>query len=242
MNSFLPDPPAAEPKAESAAEPAAEAPKCQPRVWFEILAVVGLTLIPSIWFSFEAMLKPRTLETNLSSQIRWVCTCALETYAILYFVRIAGIPFVRIGIVRLKWNDLAIALAVLILDFGVNGILHRVIPHIDGIEVRPPIPDPFASANFALYFAWRITASFSEEVVARGYLITRIWDATGSPLAAVFLSAAAFGAAHAYQGTHAIVYTTVTGLIYGFGFAFCRRLWPFALVHAFWNLVVVGRQ
>jgi membrane protease YdiL (CAAX protease family) len=218
-----------------------EAAKPQPRVWFEILAVLCFTLIPAAWSSIEEFLVLGPNKAPEYSDLRVSIVTVLVTYPLLYFIWIARIPFSRIGIVRPRWSDLAVALALLVFQFGIEGVLHRVLARVGVSSAASTSEGSVVLGRYALHVARRVLGAFYEELATRGYLLTRVWDATGSPLFAVLFSAALFGASHLYQGVQSMILASVMGLIYGLGFVFCRRLAPLVLVHAFWNLVIAGR-
>ena len=81
-------------------------------------------------------------------------------------------------------------------------------------------------------------SSFGEEVVYRGFLMTRIQDLLGGQtklalMGALILSSIIFGFAHFEWGPTGIVQTTCMGLALGTSFLWTkRRLWPLIVAHA----------
>jgi membrane protease YdiL (CAAX protease family) len=90
--------------------------------------------------------------------------------------------------------------------------------------------------------AW-ITASFSEEVLYRGFLLSRIEDlfsgARAATWAAALGSSALFGLAHFTWGPVGMVQTFAMGLVLALGFLkFGRNLWVTILAHAYMDTLL----
>ncbi len=86
-----------------------------------------------------------------------------------------------------------------------------------------------------LLLSWTI-AAFGEELLFRGYLLGRIAGLLGGGRAAqgaaLVLQAAAFGAAHLYQGLSGVLVTGSVGLVLGLLFLRARRnLWVVIIAH-----------
>ena len=86
-----------------------------------------------------------------------------------------------------------------------------------------------------VFIAWG-TAAFGEEMLARGFLITRIETLFGGGRtalwSAVVLQAVIFGLAHSYQGLYGIVLTGLVGLVMGVVYVLGKRwLLPVILAH-----------
>jgi membrane protease YdiL (CAAX protease family) len=65
---------------------------------------------------------------------------------------------------------------------------------------------------------WYVLVVLAEELMARCYLITRIRDLTGSPVAAVALSSAAYALWHLFWGWAGALHVFMAGLIFGASF------------------------
>ncbi|MCZ6696681.1 MAG: CPBP family glutamic-type intramembrane protease [Acidobacteria bacterium] len=86
-----------------------------------------------------------------------------------------------------------------------------------------------------LLLSWTI-AAFGEELLFRGYLLGRLAGLLGGGRvahgAALLLQAAAFGAAHVYQGWAGVLVTGLVGLLLGAIFLRARRnLWVIIIAH-----------
>jgi len=89
-----------------------------------------------------------------------------------------------------------------------------------------------------------IVSSMGEEVVYRGFLITRLQALFGGEgklpvLTALILSSIIFGLAHFEWGLTGIVQTTFMGAAFGTAFLLIkRRLWPLILAHAYMDTLL----
>ena len=90
------------------------------------------------------------------------------------------------------------------------------------------------------YFA----SSFGEEVVYRGFLITRLQnifggDGRGAVVMAIILSSVIFGFAHFEWGAMGIGQTTFMGAAFGISYLLTKRiLWPLVLAHAYMDTIL----
>lgn len=125
-----------------------------------------------------------------------------------------------------------------------------VIPALHRFGVPMPNYSAFATleGNFAMFAVLLIvswtTAGFGEEVIWRGFLMTRILSIFGDgPLgrvAALVVSSVGFGLMHFYQGITGVFLTGFTGLVFGLVFLFSgRRLWGVVFLHAWTDTVAM---
>jgi membrane protease YdiL (CAAX protease family) len=86
-----------------------------------------------------------------------------------------------------------------------------------------------------LIIAWT-SAGFGEEMLFRGFVLTRLETALGQTkvalILAVILQAILFGIAHYKQGPSGIILTGVIGLIMGTFYARFRNLWQLIIAHS----------
>jgi membrane protease YdiL (CAAX protease family) len=147
----------------------------------------------------------------------------------------------RFGFVRPRFfKDIAIAfalaLAILVVDeclFSLRGA--RYGRSFDWSRLGPwPVPVDMELVLLARCFA----IGFSEELVARSYLIPRLEGVTESSAWAVIISSVLFGLLHSYLSTLSVVLTGFSGILWGITFCKTRRIWPLALSHAIVDYVV----
>jgi membrane protease YdiL (CAAX protease family) len=76
----------------------------------------------------------------------------------------------------------------------------------------------------------------AEEFVLRGYLLTRIREATGSAIPAVAAVSALAAAYHLYQGSHSAAIVLAGQVVISAAYLRCPRLLPFAAAHGLYDL------
>jgi len=78
------------------------------------------------------------------------------------------------------------------------------------------------------------TAGFCEEVMFRGYLMTRLrlLFKTKSWIPSLLLSSAAFGLCHTYQGPSGFIVITIYGAMFGLLYIRTGSIWPGIIAHA----------
>ena len=97
---------------------------------------------------------------------------------------------------------------------------------------------PVTSREKKFFVGLALCAGFGEEVAYRGYAVSALVMATGSPFFALLSTSAAFGILHSYQGKLGVVRTSLVGLLMGVAFIHIGSLWPPMIAHALIDLVV----
>ena len=91
---------------------------------------------------------------------------------------------------------------------------------------------PRGGIEITLWLALSISAGICEETIFRGYLQRQFMALTKSAPAGILLSAAAFGAAHAYQGFRMVVLIALYGAMFGILAYWRGSVRPGMIVHA----------
>jgi hypothetical protein len=106
--------------------------------------------------------------------------------------------------------------------------------------------EPGDTRAYAAWFAqaWTL-AAFGEEMVFRGYLITRVSELTGNTgmgrVVAVAASSALFGLAHRYQGWAGVIATGIIGAALGTLYLCGRKnLWTVIICHGIVDGVILS--
>jgi membrane protease YdiL (CAAX protease family) len=100
-------------------------------------------------------------------------------------------------------------------------------------SLKPLLPQtPRQLAHFS---GVAVTAGICEELLFRGFLIWYLDQLVPTPVA-LFLAAALFGMAHAYQGTRGVLQTGLVGVGLVILYVLSGSLWIPMLVHAFIDL------
>ena len=132
------------------------------------------------------------------------------------------------------WTVTLVAAGILIL-LGFSLIRKRT-GSIENRIVRDLMPVTSREKKFFVGLA--LCAGFGEEVAYRGYAVSALMMATGSPFFALLSTSAAFGVLHSYQGKLGVVRTSLVGLLMGVAFIHIGSLWPPMIAHALIDLVV----
>jgi len=93
----------------------------------------------------------------------------------------------------------------------------------------------FGKPSLAEILAVALTAAVAEEIVFRGFLLTRLRIVFGNWPTAIIISAAVFAVPHIWQGWWAVVQIFPIGLILGVAFVLRRSLVPVMLAHFSFN-------
>ncbi len=91
---------------------------------------------------------------------------------------------------------------------------------------------PHGPAELALWIALSVTAGICEETIFRGYLQRQFMALTKNAPAGIVISAAGFGAAHAYQGFRMAVLISLFGAMFGILAYWRGTVRPGMIVHA----------
>ena len=122
-----------------------------------------------------------------------------------------------------------------------NAIAMTVLPPLLGSAAEREFMDVSTFPKYLVMMAivWT-TASFCEEMVFRGFLMSRTVEMLGARrfawLFAALFQAVLFGLVHAYQGIGGIVTTGMVGLTFGLMYLIAKRnLWPTIIGHGLVN-------
>lgn len=194
-----------------------------------------LTLVTA--FLVLCVLALAALQTPLSGSIALLSTLAFASWRLhragerwrsLGFVRPASLP--RCAAAIIGWivaASLAAGAATLIARHGFG----FAAPDLRRLgELHGNLPRLF----MVLTVAWT-SAAFGEELLFRGFFLTRLERALGgtqrATVIAVIGQALAFGLAHAYQGPTGMLTSGSIGLVFGIAYARGRNFWPVIVAH-----------
>jgi uncharacterized protein len=138
---------------------------------------------------------------------------------VLMGVRLNGTSvFVVIGdrwqSARQVLRDIGIAAAFWVVATGLLWVFGRLL-RVDQQGHNVQFMLPHGVAEMTLWIALSITAGICEETIFRGYLQRQFTALTTNAPAGILLSAAAFGAAHAYQGFRMVILIALFGAMFG---------------------------
>ena len=133
--------------------------------------------------------------------------------------------------VRQVQRDIAIALGFWMVAAGLLwlfGLLLRI--HQDGAAIAAMLPH--GGVELACWIALSVTAGICEETIFRGYLQPQFMALTKSAPAGILLSAAIFGAVHAYQGFRMTILIALYGAMFGILAYWRGSVRPAMIAHA----------
>lgn len=147
-----------------------------------------------------------------------------------------------VGLGRLKGLDVAqgfaAALVFILTMAGVSWLMAQAGYPMPG-EVANLVPREWYGK--ILWVVVSLTAGFCEEVMFRGYVLTRLRLVfkTKSWVLPVVFSCLSFGLCHAYQGVAGMVGVTIYGLLFALLYVWKKNLWPCVIAH-FLNNAIMG--
>jgi membrane protease YdiL (CAAX protease family) len=128
-------------------------------------------------------------------------------------------------------RDIGVAAGFWVVAVGILWMLGRLL-RIDAQGRNMQFIFPHGGAEIAAWIALSVTAGICEETIFRGYLQRQFMAMTKSAPAGILLSAAAFGAAHAYQGFRLVILISLFGAMFGILAYWRRSVRPGMIVHA----------
>jgi membrane protease YdiL (CAAX protease family) len=241
--SYVPDPiagpaPAEQPAARESAPAEPEIPTPMPppgppntATWGELIAVLCVGVVPHCLAVVPA--PPRELAPYWADSVYLTVSSISIAFVTLYLIHRGGEPWARFGLGPVTPADLFIGFA-LFLAAEVLWLTEQALG-VD-VPIRKFFPLPAVPADYVMMGVKHAANGFTEELVTRAYLITRLEVLLGSRVWAVFWAAVAFTSYHAYQGPSALFGIFILGVVYGVAYLAVRRVWPLALGHALTNI------
>lgn len=231
------------------------------RLRVEIWIVLGLSLGRSAVYSVYSIIKSyqsakpvsqqtTTLHPSLSSvpvwdliyQVTGIVFSVVPVLLAFYLLSAHGAGARRrLGLVWARARDGALDLgrgAALAAAIGIPGlglyVFGRAIGHTVRVDTSG-LPAQWWAALVLILSALAI--AFLEEVIAVGFLVTRLRDLAWHPATAIVASALLRGSYHLYQGWPMALGNFVMGLVFAAYFARKGRLGPLLLAHVLLDLV-----
>jgi membrane protease YdiL (CAAX protease family) len=209
-------------------------------LWAEIVAVVAVGVVPHL---SNALFSAPT-QSNQSDSAFWYDCLALTahglciSYVVLYLIYRSGEGWARFGLQRPRLLDLPLGVALCYVGLRLGGVY----PELRGLDTGPQrnhVPIAKDQLDILLGVIAYLISAFSEELVTRAYLITRLEELLQSKWQAVILAAVAFASYHIYQDISGFIFSWLFGLVFGTAYLLVRRIWPLALGHALVNLFIL---
>lgn len=226
------------------------------RLTAEIWIVLGLSLGQAAVFSairLVAALDAGTLRDYIAalnmnrSDVEWldltlqltsIVFALVPVALVIYLLSAEGRAFERLGLGRGRpWRDL-ITGAGLALVIGIPGLGLYAAGRALGVTAEVvPAPEHVYWWTIPVLLLSAVENAVVEEVIAVGYLTTRLRDLRWGPWAVIAASAALRGTYHLYQGFGQAVGNAVMGVVFAWLYQRTGRLAPLIVAHALLDVV-----
>lgn len=213
------------------------------RLWIETIAVTACVLVPWLAAAITRVLSERKLDVNDYRPFT-----ALD---LIGNIGTAAIPLCFIKLSQESWKGFGITRFHLGSDFGAGLALFLVAEVADyTMAILMGHPTAYRSEatltqGTALSFGLGVLTitinSFTQELVFRAWLLTRLRTLAKSLPLAVFVSSLLFASYHIHQGSSAIPRLTIIGVLFCLAFAVTRCIWPCVIAHSLHNLLIAWR-
>ena len=164
-------------------------------------------------------------EARLGQYVVGTVSLCIVTALVLLQSRREPLPGVRAWFGRLKWADVAIAAGLLALATAVLWGFGRAAAGPRAWHI------PRTAPEIVGWVVLCIAVGVCEEIIYRGYCLSRLTLAFGNAWVAWLVQAALYGLLHFGFGPVWIGFTTVAGLFFGFIALWRKSLWPVVIVH-----------
>jgi membrane protease YdiL (CAAX protease family) len=213
-------------------------------LWFELVAVLCLAVIPPLVIGLLPVAGGERHEHSfLRSRAMGMLFDLQVILPMLLILAMSREPWARFGIVRFSWFwDPAAGGLVWTCNIWARRAAESLLPRslwLAAPAVHYARWDRGSAVGLLLLAAACLSTGFVEELVIRGYLLTRLERLFRSTGLAILSTTVLFAGCHAYQGARGLVGAAAAGLVYAIAFRLLRRLWPVCIAHALWNFVAM---
>ena len=170
-------------------------------------------------------------ELVAATVLNWLALWSAALLTLLILVMGERQPLSAIGFRRLSWQSLGFGIALAIVVIMTFPLASMILKALD-------IPNPqTALAQVATWPVWLrvgtlLTAGVTEEILFRGYPISRLKAATGSTAIAALIPFAVFVALHLPSwGVAHLLFVSLAGALFTVAFLWRRDLWGNIVAH-----------
>lgn len=234
-----------------ALESSAEPVRRRRYLWIELSVVTAFAYVMSVFPEF----RPNLIQSQKAALAGYTPGVFLSidlalpylrtAIPILFIVWLADHSLSGIGFVKPRWKPDLVVGGALVLFVILDAASFRLIPR--DVLREMDAQRAMSSVELLLYRGgsfWMIVPAvfcgvFLEEVLFRGYLLSRLQELFGNWWAPSFVSSLLFGIWHWYQGPLGMIYAFGFGLAAATCFAITKRIWPALLVHLAYDSVLL---
>lgn len=213
------------------------------RLWFEVIAVLALAVVPDLYWAVCTVIIPTEPRRVLAFEELWFVIRALQvSLPLLVILNLSREPWAKFGMVRFSWlvdmpAGLLIWMCAVVGYIAIISVVPDSLFHTASNHDAVNWAKPAGVLGVLMLLAFSVANGFAEELVMRGYLLTRFERLLHSTPLAVLVTTALFASYHVYQGPTGLIHAATVGLIYGTVYSFQRRLWPVCIAHAIADIV-----
>ena len=199
------------------------------------LHTAGVLLVLAAWTVWNAFHADRLRAAVNPPRLPLYATTALFEWLLFAFVAWGASARLVLGprwqSVRHVLRDIGVAAVFWVISAILLAVLSNVL-RVTELGRNTQFMLPRNALEIVPWIALSITAGICEEAIFRGYLQPQLGALTRSAPAGILLSAAAFGAGHAYQGFRAAVLIALYGAMFGLLAHWRRSVRPGMIAHA----------
>src|SRR5262249_39264391 len=154
-------------------------------LWWEVGAVLAVCVVPQIAWSIEYLLEPSLPRSYWLDSLMYYVGSACLIYMVLYLIYRSGEGWAKFGLGRPRRSDMFLGLLMLLATIALYALVARRIGYGNHAGSERPPPEPWENLLLALSY---MATGFSEELVCRSYLVTRLEQLRRSSVQAVLFS------------------------------------------------------
>jgi len=197
----------------------------------QVLTIIGLILtLGSVFAPLGKWGKAYTgLGHLFGGEVLW---WALVVIVLLYVALIERRPFSSIGFRRPKWSDILAGVGAAVVALGGILVIYTVLFPALHLQMNKGAMNGLLQTPLWFRILLVTRAAVGEELLFRGYAISRLEELSGSRMFAALLSWAIFTYAHlSYWGAAQLIIAGWGGLVLTILFLWRRNLWANMLAH-----------
>ncbi len=202
-------------------------------VWLEVAAVLAVGVVPHLASAVVNLCDPAPPLPLWLDAFHFIVISGCTILVTLYLIARSGETWGHFGLSRPRVLDAPLGALLLVVAAAVWYLL-PVLPDL-GTRAHTASPRPHGPVEAVLVVVKNSLSAFSEELVTRAYLVTRLTILLRSRGEAVLCAAIAFASYHAYQGPTGVAYALAMGVVYGTAFLTLGRVWPLVIGHTLYN-------
>ena len=212
-------------------------------ILIEMCVVSCLGLIPATINSLYSVLNSGAVATSFAWSMWLTIVFAVQVAVpLLYILWKSGESWGDFGIKRPRYFlDPLLGIGVVGIDWIMFSMMAFVAaPFIDADALREAadlFATPQGPGGYVLLVVAMLANAFSEELLVRAYLLTRLRHLGLSAAPAVFIASALWAAYHIYQGVFYATNVFLMGIVFGVIFLVTRRIWPLVIAHTLYALL-----